>query len=61
MESERTLTTTHIASWDREVKGIDDAALRNLPVIPIGVKRWFNQLNQDFQRKVAPALGRWRQ
>ncbi|MBO0861189.1 MAG: hypothetical protein J2P21_22425 [Chloracidobacterium sp.] len=56
MESERTLTTTHIAAWDREVKGIDDAALRNLPIIAISVEDWFNRLSQDFRRKVAPVL-----
>ncbi|MBO0859671.1 MAG: hypothetical protein J2P21_14515 [Chloracidobacterium sp.] len=57
-ESERTLTTTHIAAWDRNVRGIDDAALRNLPIIPISVKQWFGQLSHDFQGKAAPVLNR---
>jgi hypothetical protein len=30
-----TLATTRIASWDARVKGIDDAAVRNLPIISI--------------------------
>jgi hypothetical protein len=60
LESEKTLATTHIASWNREVKGIDDAALRNLPIIPISVEQWFGQLSQDFRRKVAPVLNRER-
>lgn len=53
MASERTLTTTYIAAWDSRVKGIDDAALRNLPITSISVECWFNQLSLDFQRKVA--------
>jgi S1-C subfamily serine protease len=32
---ERTLVTTRIASWDARVKGIDDAAVRNLPITSI--------------------------
>jgi hypothetical protein len=60
MESERTLATTHIAVWNRDVKGIDDTALRNRPIIPISVEQWFGQLRQDFRRKVAPVLNRER-
>jgi len=56
MESERTLTTTYIAAWDRGVKGIDEAALRNLPITSISIECWFNQLSSDFQRKVAAIL-----
>jgi len=58
MESERTLTTTYIATWDRGVKGIDDATLHNLPITSKNVERWFNQLSPDFQRKVAVILNR---
>jgi hypothetical protein len=58
MKSEGTLATTQIAAWDRRVKGIDDAALRNLPITSISVQRWFNHLSQDFQRKVAGVLNR---
>src|SRR5262245_59432579 len=32
LRRERTLATTRIASWDSRVKGIDDAAVRNLAV-----------------------------
>jgi hypothetical protein len=56
MESEGTPAITHISAWDREVKGIDDAAFRNLPIIPVSVEHWFNQLSLDFQRKVAVVL-----
>jgi hypothetical protein len=56
--SEGTLATTHIAAWDRRVKGIDDAALRNLPITSISVQRWFNHLSPDFQRKVTGVLNR---
>jgi hypothetical protein len=31
-----------------------------LPIIPIGVERWFNQLSHDFQREAAPVLN-WEQ
>jgi hypothetical protein len=58
MESEWTLKTTYIAAWDREVKGIDAAALHNLPITSISVKRWFNQLGSEFQRKLAAVLNR---
>jgi hypothetical protein len=60
MESERTLRTTHIAAWDREIKRIDDAALRNLSITPISIEHWFNQLCQDFRRKEAPVLSQAR-
>ncbi len=56
--SEETLVATYIAAWDRLVKGIDDAALRNLPITSIGVGHWFDQLSPDFQRKVAVILNR---
>jgi hypothetical protein len=58
MKSEATLATTRIAAWDRRVKGIDDAALRNLPIISISAQRWFNHLSPDFQRKAASVLNR---
>src|SRR5262249_6523031 len=37
LRRERTLATTRIASWDTQVKGIDDAAVRNLPITSISV------------------------
>ena len=56
--SEGTFANTSIAVWDRSAKGIDDAALRKLPIISISVQRWFSQLSQDFQQKVAGELRR---
>ncbi len=47
---ERTLATTRIASWDVRVKGIDDAAIRNLPITSIGVQRWLDRLNPRFRQ-----------
>jgi hypothetical protein len=51
---ERTLTTTRIASWDGRVKGIDDAAVRNLPITSISVRSWLNRLSPHF-RQIAKA------
>jgi hypothetical protein len=50
LRRERTLTTTRIASWDARVKGIDDAALRNLPIISISVLRWLDRLSPRFRQ-----------
>ena len=54
LRQERTLATTRIASWDAGVKGIDDAAVRNLPITSISVQRWLNRLSPRF-RQVAMA------
>lgn len=54
--SEGTLANTRIAVWDRSAKGIDDAALRKLPITSISVQQWFSQLSQDFQQKVPGEL-----
>jgi len=54
--SEGTLATTRVAVWDRSAKGIDDAALRKLPITSISVQSWFSQLNQILQQKVAGEL-----
>jgi hypothetical protein len=51
---ERTLATTRVASWDGQVKGIDDAAVRNLPITSISVRSWLNRLNPHF-RQIAKA------
>src|SRR5262245_2174391 len=51
---ERTLATTRIASWDARVKGIDDAAVRNLPITSISVQRWVDRLSPRF-RQIAMA------
>jgi hypothetical protein len=51
---ERTLATTRIASWDAKVKGIDDAAVRNLPIISISVQHWLDRLSPRF-RQIAMA------
>jgi len=50
MRSERTLATTRIASWDRRFKGIDDAAVRNIPITSISVRSWFDRLSPHFQQ-----------
>jgi hypothetical protein len=55
--SEATPETTRIASWPKRVKGIDDAALKQLPLSSISVKTWFGKLSPDFRRKVT---GLWR-
>jgi hypothetical protein len=41
--------TTRIASWDASVKGIDDAAVRNLPITSISVQRWLDRLSLRFR------------
>jgi hypothetical protein len=54
LRRERTLATTHIALWDSRVKGIDDAAVRNLPITSISVQRWLDRLSPRF-RQIAMA------
>jgi len=49
MRRERALATTRIASWDGRVKGIDDAAVRNLPITSISVHCWLNRLSPHFR------------
>jgi hypothetical protein len=49
LQRERTLATTRIASWDARVKGIDDAAARNLPITSISVQRWLDRLSLRFR------------
>jgi hypothetical protein len=50
MRSEGTLATTRIASWDRRFKGIDDAAVREIPISSISVRAWFDRLGPHFQQ-----------
>jgi len=54
LRREGTLATTRIASWDARVKGIDDAAARNLPIISISVQCWLDRLSPRF-RQIAMA------
>jgi len=54
LRRERTLATTRIASWDARVKGIDDAAVRNLPITSISIQRWLDRLSPRF-RQIAMA------
>jgi len=54
LRRERTLSTTRIALWDARVKGIDDAAVRNLPITSISVQRWLDRLSPHF-RQIAMA------
>jgi hypothetical protein len=49
LRRERTFVTTRIASWDARVKGIDDAAVRNLPITAISIHRWLDRLNPRFR------------
>jgi hypothetical protein len=50
LRRERTFATTRIASWDTNVKGIDDAAIRNLPITSISVQRWLDRLSPRFRQ-----------
>jgi hypothetical protein len=52
LRREKTLATTRIALWDAKVKGIDDAAARNLPITSISVQRWLNRLSPRFRQIV---------
>ncbi|HKQ93861.1 MAG TPA: hypothetical protein VJZ77_24590, partial [Blastocatellia bacterium] len=54
LRRERTLAMTRIASWDAKVKGIDDAAVRNLPITSISVQHWLDRLSPRF-RQIAMA------
>jgi hypothetical protein len=54
LRRERTLATTRIALWDDQVKGIDDAAVSNLPITSISVQRWLDRLSPRF-RQIAMA------
>jgi hypothetical protein len=49
LRRERTLATTRIASWDARVKGIDEAAVRNLPITSISVQCWLKRLSRQFR------------
>src|SRR5262245_3565252 len=49
LRREKTLATTRIASWDARVKGIDDAAVSNLPITSISVQRWLDRLSLRFR------------
>jgi hypothetical protein len=50
LRCEGTLETTRIASWEPRVKGIDDAAVRNLPITSISVQRWLDRLSPHFRQ-----------
>ncbi len=50
LQRERTLATTRIASWDVQVKGIDDAAASNLPITSISIQSWLNRLSPRFRQ-----------
>jgi len=50
LRREGTLETTRIASWEPRVKGIDDAAVRNLPITSISVQRWLDRLSPHFRQ-----------
>jgi hypothetical protein len=50
MRREKTLATTRIASWDGRVKGVDDAAVRKLPITSISVRSWLNRLSPHFRQ-----------
>jgi len=54
MLRENTVMTTRIVSWDGRVKGIDDAAARNLPITSISDQRSLDHLSPGFDRQ------RWR-
>jgi len=50
LRCERTFVTTRIASWDTSVKGIDDAAVRNLPITSISVQALLDRLSPRFRQ-----------
>ncbi|MCI0338693.1 MAG: hypothetical protein L0226_14040 [Acidobacteria bacterium] len=50
LRREMTLATTRIASWDASVKGIDDAAVRNLPITSISIQHWLDRLSPRFRQ-----------
>jgi hypothetical protein len=50
LRRERTLATTRIASWDACVKGIYDAAVRNLPIKFTSVQQWLDRLSPRFRQ-----------
>src|SRR5215510_5650997 len=50
LRREGTLATTRVASWDARVKGIDDAAVRNLPITSISIQRWLDRLSSRFRQ-----------
>jgi hypothetical protein len=56
LRRERTLETTRIASWDVRIKGIDDAAVRNLPITSISVQRWLDRLSPRFRHMAMTRL-----
>ena len=53
MESEGSFSTTRIACWPSGAKGVDDAAIRSLPISYISVEQWFHRLGNDFRSRVA--------
>jgi hypothetical protein len=51
-KSESTLASTQIACWPTGVKGIDDAAVRRLPIGTIGVEMWLRRQDNELRRKI---------
>ena len=52
----RPLATTRIASWDTRVKGIDDAAVRNLPITSISFQQWLDRFSPQFRESAMTRL-----
>ncbi len=50
MRRKNTVMTRRIVSWDGRVKGIDDAAVRYLPITSISVQRWLDRLSLRFRQ-----------
>jgi hypothetical protein len=50
LRREKTHATTRIASWEAQFKGIDDAAVHNLPISSISIQRWLDHLSPQFRR-----------
>src|SRR5262245_53036124 len=50
MRRENTVMTTRNVSWVGRVKGIDDAAVRNLPITSISDQRSLDHLSTGFDR-----------
>lgn len=45
-----------ILTWERGVKGVDDALLKRIPIVSVSLLEWFRSLSGICQREIADAL-----
>ena len=50
-----------ILTWKPEIKGIDDALLQNIPIIPKSPIEWLKSLNETSRREAVRVLPKWNQ